>query len=261
MRVLITGASGMLGIEVCRAAVKRFGKRNVTALTHYDLDIVEADSVAFALDRAKPDVVINCAGLVKGRPATDKAFMWVNATGPQNLARACDTRGARLVQISTDCVFAGDRPHTESDRPNATDIYGISKLEGEIPWGNHMNLRMSFVGIGRRGLLAWLMQQTGTVDGFTRARWNGVTTQYAAQRILDCLDTQAVRTYHIHGPDTTKYELLVAANKIFKLNLKVQPVDQPVSDMRLRSIYPEPDLPPIRKQLEELAAAYNGAKV
>lgn len=261
MRVMITGASGMLGIEVCRAAVKRFGKRNVTALTHYDLDIVEADPVAFAMDRAKPDVVINCAGLVKGRGATDKAFSWINGMGPKVLARACDARNARLVQISTDCVFAGDRPHTETDRPNATDIYGLSKLEGEIAWGNHMNLRMSFVGLGRRGLLAWLMQQTGTVDGFTRARWNGLTTPYAAERILDCLETQTIRTYHIHGRDTTKYEVLVAANEVFGLGLKIQPADQPVSDMRLRSIYPEPDMPPIRKQLQDLAAAYSGAKV
>jgi dTDP-4-dehydrorhamnose reductase len=86
MKVLVTGASGMLGLEVSRAAVKRLGKRNVVGLTHYDMDITNPDMVGATLDRHKPDVLINCAGLVKGREATEKAFMWVNAQAPWALA-------------------------------------------------------------------------------------------------------------------------------------------------------------------------------
>lgn len=255
MKVLVTGASGMLGLEVSRAAVKRLGKRNVVGLTHYDMDITNPDMVGATLDRHKPDVLINCAGLVKGREATEKAFMWVNAQAPWALAQSCDLRGVQLIQVSTDCVFKNDGPHDESALPNATDTYGLSKMKGEIPWGRHMNLRMSFVGLGRRGLLAWLLRQKGSVEGFRQVRWNGLTTMYAAQRILDCLGVESIRTYHIHGRDTTKYDLLVAANEAFGLGLEVKPVDEPVSDMRLRSIYAEPEMPTIRQQLDELVSA------
>lgn len=253
MKLLITGASGMLGLELCRAAVQRFGRDNMVGLTHYDLDVTSDEALAFAFERYKPTVVINAAGLVKSRAMNDKSFEWVNSHAPWKIAQKCDIYGIRLVQVSTDCVFAGDRPHDEHDAPNARDVYGISKVKGEIPWGQHLNVRLSFVGIGRRGLLNWLFQQKSAAKGYTAAQWNGMTSQYAARRILDALDFKKGRILHLHGQDCSKHDVLVAANAAFKLGLTIEPDRDVVSDMRLRSVYPQPEMPSIEQQIEELA--------
>lgn len=253
MKLLITGASGMLGLELCRAAVQRFGRDNMLGLTHYDLDVTSDEALAFAFERYKPTAIINAAGLVKGRSATDRAFEWVNSQAPWKIAQKCDLYGIRLVQVSSDCVFAGERPHDEHDAPNARDVYGVSKAKGEIPWGNHLNVRLSFVGIGRRGLLNWLLQQKSDVRGYTAALWNGMTSQYAARRILDALDFKKGRVLHLCGRDCTKYDVLVAANKSFNLGLTIERDATVQTDMRLRSIYPQPEMPPIEQQIEELA--------
>ncbi|HEX3087148.1 MAG TPA: dTDP-4-dehydrorhamnose reductase [Ilumatobacteraceae bacterium] len=133
MRVLITGASGQLGIDLVRCCES--AGDDVVATGHTDLDVSDRDAVHGAVSQLRPDAVINCAAWTavdacEGDP--DRAFAQ-NGLAVRWLAESCDNAGARLVQISTDYVFDGllDRPYTEWDDPSPQSVYGASKLAGE----------------------------------------------------------------------------------------------------------------------------------
>jgi dTDP-4-dehydrorhamnose reductase len=133
MRLMVTGAAGMLGGAVVRAAGA--AGHDVVACTRSDLDVTDAESVRRALDRAVPEVVVNCAAYadVDGAEADEETAMAINGDGAGNVARAAADFGARVVHVSTDYVFdgAGMRPYVESDGPAPRSAYGRSKLAGE----------------------------------------------------------------------------------------------------------------------------------
>lgn len=132
MRILVTGANGQLGRELCRQLAPP-----VIALSRAQLDISDEPSVQQTLHRCRPDVVINCAAYTKvdrAEEELDRCFQ-VNAQAVRHLARVCQRLGARFVQISTDYVFGSDtprhHPYCESDAPQPQGIYAYSKLAGE----------------------------------------------------------------------------------------------------------------------------------
>ena len=132
-RWLVTGAGGMLGTDLV-AALTAEGEP-VAAMDRAGLDVTDAAAVTDAIARCRPDVVVNCAAwtAVDDAEASEQQALAVNAGGPANLAAACAGSGARLVQISTDYVFAGDagRPYAEDDVPAPRTAYGRTKLGGE----------------------------------------------------------------------------------------------------------------------------------
>jgi dTDP-4-dehydrorhamnose reductase len=132
-RWLVTGAGGMLGTDLVAAVASR--GEIVTGLDRASLDVTDAAAVAEAIARCRPDVVVNCAAwtAVDDAEAAEERALTVNAGGPANLAAACAGLGARLVQVSTDYVFAGeaDRPYAEDDVPAPRTAYGRTKLAGE----------------------------------------------------------------------------------------------------------------------------------
>jgi dTDP-4-dehydrorhamnose reductase len=181
--IVVTGAHGMLGHVVCRALCE---KHRVVGVCRAARDsypsLGEVDEQTFSLidrvDLADPgslserlpsdaSVVVNCAGLIKQRPeATDPmAVLQANAVVPRRLADWCDRNGARLIQVSTDCVFSGSRGlYSEDDTPDPVDLYGLSKVLGEVTTAPHLTLRASMIGPqlrGREGLLAWFLAQRG----------------------------------------------------------------------------------------------------
>lgn len=133
MRILITGAAGMLGHDVQRAA--RDGGHDVTALSHGELDIADRAATDAAVGAHAPDVVINCAAWTDVDGAEDyrDAAFAVNATGAGNVAAAAAAAGAWTIHVSSDYVFdgAGQRPYVESDPVDPLGAYGASKLQGE----------------------------------------------------------------------------------------------------------------------------------
>jgi dTDP-4-dehydrorhamnose reductase len=133
LRVLVTGAAGMVGRAVCD--VCRASGDTVLAYDHSGLDIANAGDVLRTLHHGNPDVVINCAAWtdVDGcEHDRDRAFA-ANAHGPENLANASHEMNSAFVTISTDYVFDGTKEgfYTEMDQPNPQSVYGLSKLEGE----------------------------------------------------------------------------------------------------------------------------------
>ncbi len=132
-RWLVTGAGGMLGTDLVAALTSR--GEPVTGLDRASLDVTDSAAVTDAVARCRPDVVVNCAAwtAVDDAEASEEQALAVNAGGAANLAASCAARGARLVQVSTDYVFAGDagRPYAEDDVTAPRTAYGRTKLAGE----------------------------------------------------------------------------------------------------------------------------------
>jgi len=135
MKVLITGANGQLGTDLCWILRDT---EEIVPLTHAELEIADMNSVRNAFNKHRPDVVINTAAYVRVddcESEPDKAFL-INAMGARNVAVMAEEVGAKLVHTSTDYVFGGasepqTTPYTEFDAPAPPNIYGKSKLAGE----------------------------------------------------------------------------------------------------------------------------------
>ena len=245
MRVLILGAGGMLGHKVweifrdrfdCRAAM-----RTRLPLPLFDdarvidgFDATNFDAVAQLILTERPDVVVNCIGVVKQLAAAHDpiASITLNALFPHIVARACAEAGARMIHISTDCVFAGTRGnYTENDLPDAADLYGRSKLLGEVTGGRALTIRTSVIGRELRtsnGLVEWfLSNRGGSVRGFTNAIFSGVTTVMLARILATVIDQHPDMhgLYHVAGAAISKYDLLMMLNTAMGAGVTITPDD------------------------------------
>ena len=204
------------------------------ALESKDLD------AAFTL--VKPDVVINAIGLVK---QSDKILQGdladqINVQLPGRLAHMSEIAGARLIHLSTDCVFSGTKgQYTESDPPDAIDIYGVTKAKGEVALGDSLIIRTSYIGRELRhfyGLLEWLRNQPpGAVPGYKNATWSGFPTVIFAG-ILQKVVTQAPQlrgTYHLASSPLSKFDLLQGITNAVQGPWTITPVELPVIDLSL----------------------------
>jgi dTDP-4-dehydrorhamnose reductase len=180
-------------------------------------DITDDTALGRALGQAKPEAVINCVGLIKQRDeASDESLTRrVNAEFPHHLAKRCAGIGARLIHFSTDCVFTGTKGnYTETDPPDATDLYGQSKHQGEVADAHCVTLRTSVIGheLGTHlALLDWfLSQRVKTVSGFTKAIYSGFTTLEMA-RIVERILTRYIvlsGVWHVASEPISKFDLL-----------------------------------------------------
>jgi len=248
MRILVLGASGMLGNAMLRVMSKQeawsiFGTVRVADPTlqaaapravlipgvHAD----HPDSLLAAFSRARPDVVINCAGLVKQFSNADDTLVAVpiNTLLPHRLARICEVAGARLVHVSTDCVFSGKQGnYSESDVADAQDVYGRSKLLGEVDYPHAVTLRTSIIGHELRsshGLIDWFLSQRARVRGYTEAIFSGLPTCELARVIRDFVIPHASLRgiYHVASEPISKYELLRLVNVVYGKALEIEPDD------------------------------------
>ena len=206
------------------------------------VDVLSDADLDHAMAVAKPDVVVNAVGIVKQRRDAENAAstIAVNALLPHRLADRCAASGARLIQISTDCVFSGLKgSYTESDVPDARDLYGRSKLLGEVDRAGCLTVRTSMVGReihASRGLFEWFFSHRGeTVPGFTRARFSGLTTLELSRVIGDVAqqhpDLRGV--WHVAGDPISKYDLLGIVNGTFGLGATLEPDDSFFCDRTL----------------------------
>ena len=278
MRLLVVGATGILGralvVEARRRGWEVQGTCHerppegpglegvpVTPLAAHDLEQVRR-----LLVRVRPAAVVNAAGLTRARCHDARQAWLTNAYVPRILFACTRALEARLVHVSTDCVFRGDRgPYWESDRPDARDVYGRSKAGGELR-DPALTVRTSFVGreVGsRHGLLAWLLDQSGRVPGWTNHRWSGLAAPCLARILLDlAISPEVTGLLHVHGQDTTKAELLRLMSRATGHLVEVEDVAAGCAiDRRLRSsrlCELGIQVPPLADQLEELAAFLRG---
>ncbi|MGZ6313969.1 MAG: dTDP-4-dehydrorhamnose reductase [Candidatus Limnocylindrales bacterium] len=175
MRLLITGAAGMLGRDVINVAT--LAGHDLTALPRAELDIADADAVRQAVDAARPDAVINCAAWtnVDGAESSCEAALAANGVGAGNVAAAAAAAGALIVHVSSDYVFDGSKgtPYVESDQTNPVSQYGSTKLEGELAVaraapGAHCIVRSSWLfGVAGKNFPATILRLAGEKDELT----------------------------------------------------------------------------------------------
>ena len=257
--VLVLGASGMLGNAVLRLFSQSAGYRvlgtvrstrglNLLPSTLHEailvgVDVESFDSLASALAAARPDVVVNCVGVVKQRSQADDPLVAVpiNSLLPHRLARLCSLAGARLIHVSTDCVFSGRRGnYRESDFPDADDLYGRSKYLGEVDYPHAITLRTSIIGHeldGARSLVGWFLAQGSAVKGYTKAVFSGVPTVELARIIRDHVlpHPELHGLYHVSAAPITKYDLLTMVAATYGKSVAIAPDASVTIDRSLNS--------------------------
>lgn len=259
MRVLILGASGMLGNAMLRTFSELpehqvFGTaRGAAARRHFSaalaerivcgVDVENADALARVFGDVRPDLVVNCIGVVKQLAASEDPLITlpINALLPHRLAALCKIGGARLVQISTDCVFSGSKGgYLESDFPDAGDLYGRSKLLGEVDYRHAVTLRTSIIGHeldGQRSLVNWFLAQQGSTRGFTRAVFSGLPTVILARLVRDVIAQRPYLhgLYHVAARPIAKFDLITLIAKVYAKQIDIVADDQLVIDRSLNA--------------------------
>jgi dTDP-4-dehydrorhamnose reductase len=259
MRVLVLGGTGMLGHASFRVFAGQPGLeafatlRSEAGRRHFGpelqdglvtgVDVLDQDALTAALARVRPQLVVNCVGLIKqlGHAKDPLAALPINALFPHRLSRLCALAGARLVHVSTDCVFQGDRgPYTEADRPDADDLYGRSKLMGEVDEPHAITLRTSIIGreLGsRHGLVDWFLGERDPVRGFTRAVFSGLPTVELARVIVEHVipNPQLHGVWQVSSAPISKHDLLVLVRDAFGRDTRIDPDPSLVIDRSLDS--------------------------
>lgn len=217
MPVLVFG-KGLLGNCIAKT-------QDVSVLSREECDITSEFDVEAALEHYKPDVVINAAGLVPRNldHQPGDAFN-INSIAPQLLRYQCDRHNARLVQISSNCVFDGiTGGYTEYSLPRPHDVYSATKFLGEVTDYPHLTVRCSFVGLPdtpHRGLLGWAentLKTESEIQGWDLVKWNGVTTYELTRWLFErAVKYNLTGLIHVHSQETTtKWELLKLAQNIY----------------------------------------------
>jgi dTDP-4-dehydrorhamnose reductase len=257
MKVLVIGASGMIGSTVLRvlseskdlvvwgtvrnASVKRFFTSAMASQLIEDVNVEYPDALVKVLDDVRPDVVINCAGLTKHKPESDDPLVSIpiNTLMPHRLAGICKLAGARLVHVSTDCVFSGEKGgYTEADFADARDVYGKSKALGELVYPHTITLRTSTIGHElqtKYGLLDWFLSQETRCNGYARAIFSGLPTVVFAQVIRDVVipHKQLSGLYHVAAKPINKFDLLKLIADVYGKSIDIVPDDKLVIDRSL----------------------------
>ncbi len=257
MRVIVLGITGLLGNAMFRLLSNVAGLRVLGTLRdpgarqfftenlHPDIipeiSLEKEEPLIRLITRERPDVVINCVGLVKQLLATHNPLqaMWMNALLPHRLAEMCDAVGARLVHFSTDCVFSGSRGnYLETDIPDGMDIYSRSKFLGEVDYPHAITLRTSFIGhelANKHGLISWFLAQKGPVEGYTQAIFSGLTSLEISRVVRNhVLPRSNLRgLYHLAAQPIDKYRLLKMVAAAYAKDIEILPSEKLVINRSL----------------------------
>jgi dTDP-4-dehydrorhamnose reductase len=224
-------------------SAKQFFSEFIRKNLKTDIDVEYQDSLIKILDQIRPNVVINCAGLTKHKPEADDPLISVpiNTLMPHRLAGLCKLVGARLIHISTDCVFSGKKGgYIESDFPDAQDVYGKSKALGEVIHPNAVTLRTSTIGHelqSKYGLLDWFLSQKEYCRGYNRAIFSGLPTVVFAKVVRDVVIPHAELSglYHVAAKPINKFDLLKLIANVYGKNIDIIPDDNLVIDRSLNA--------------------------
>lgn len=247
-KLLILGATGMAG-HVVYTYLSELNKYKVATVCHsgkigpdsYTLDIYDTDALTDIIQKESPDYIINCIGiLIKGSKNNPANAIYVNAYFPHLLSQIVAEKlpNSKVYHISTDCVFSGKKGnYKDTDEKDALDTYGMSKNLGELINGRDLTLRTSIIGPELKekgeGLMHWVFNQksVGTLNGYEKSIWGGVTTLELAKVIDACVEADITGLYQIsNNVGIKKFDLVSLIVKEFGLPIKVNPVDGVVCD-------------------------------
>lgn len=263
--VVILGVNGMLGNTLFKyfkdnsnLNVKGIlrNKRNLPISFKYfnskdliECNVFEENYFNSVLNELKPNFIINCIGIVKKHSDSNNplAAIKVNSLFPHLLSKICEKNNSKLIHISTDCVFSGKSGfYSEKDQTDPIDLYGRSKLLGEVFNGEDLTLRTSCIGeelLTKRNLLSWFLSQSETVDGFSNAIFSGFPTIEIARIILKLIiPNPSLRgIYHLSSNPIDKFSLLNLIKKVYKKNIEITKnveycVDRSLDSTKFRKI-------------------------
>lgn len=258
-KMLVLGGTGMLGSKICTYFSDKYelkttihsSKPECQQYTNlfscnnsfFNFNINETEKI---IAEFKPDIVLNCIGVIKQRDNTKNYIdnIEVNALFPHKLAELCYTYKANLIHFSTDCIFSGKKGnYTENDAPDPTDLYGKTKLLGElIDYKHCLTIRSSIIGLElkhKRSLIEWFLSQHGQINGFTKAIYTGLTTLEMA-KVIDFILTREEflsGLWHVTSSPISKYDLLKKLKEILDIeDVNIIPDDSFVCDRSLSSL-------------------------
>lgn len=288
MRILILGATGMLGYSLFHSLATT-GKYEVHGTArkaadyaqflsavsegkvHDGIEVKDQEALARVFKTVMPQVVLNCVGVIKQLDASKLPVesVQLNALLPHQLAGLCNDIGARLVHFSTDCVFSGKKGlYLESDTPDACDLYGRSKLLGEVDYAPHLTLRTSIIGheLGTyHSLVDWFLSQQGEVRGYTKAVFSGLPTIEIARVLDEYILPQPELTglYHLSVDPIDKCTLLEQVKALYGKELTINTyadfaIDRSLISDRFRhdAGYVAPPWPTLLARMHEDYAQY-----
>lgn len=256
MKVLILGATGMLGHKVYQV-LSQSDELEVYGTSRYEcenfniFDVYELDKLPLIMTMVKPDVVINCIGIIT-KDSDKRTMIDINSIFPLQLKAICESSNARLIHISTDCVFSGDKGnYSEGEPADAIDVYGKTKYLGEVTGDNVLTIRTSIIGrtlnpphslaelaSRNHGLLEWFIANKGkTVNGYSNAIFSGFPTVTFAHILLEIILNYPTLNglYHISSEPIDKYTLLQMINKRLDLGINILKTPAYVCDRSLNS--------------------------
>lgn len=264
-RLLILGASGMLGNACVRwfsqssdysafgtvrsgNSLRRIAELAPSATILSGIDVENSDCLMRCIESVRPDVILNCVGVVKQLNEADEPLtaIPINALLPHRLAHLAKLSGARLIHFSTDCVFSGLKGgYKEEDSPDAKDLYGRTKLLGEVDYPNAITIRTSIIGhemAGAHSLIGWFLAQEGRIRGFTKAIFSGLPTVEMARIVHDHVlpHPEMHGVYHVSAEPISKYDLLMLVAKEYSKEILIEPdadfsIDRSLNSERFRA--------------------------
>lgn len=268
MKLLIFGGNGMAGhmlvqyFSECTPHTVFYTTRDTGDPQGLFVDVRDYSAVQKAVELVRPNVIINAVGVLNQFADADVTGAYeINGLLPHRLRRLADAAGAKLIHISTDCVFLGDRGgYSETDKPDGVSTYAVTKALGEVKEPGHLTIRTSIIGPEIRrdgiGLLEWFLRQKGRVSGYRKVLWNGVTTLQLAKMIEEVMDTPLSGLIHLAHPHrVSKYELLRYFQEIWqKEDVELEATDEFVLDRTLTATRKDvmvrlPDYPAMLREL------------
>ena len=262
-KVLILGSSGLIGHQVYNYLKDNsdFSLSNISYKRKLNNDtiLLDARNEQSFFDQIKliqPNYIVNCIGvLINGAEQDPESAISLNTYLPHRLEKLANKINAKLIHMSTDCVFSGNTksPYVETDERDGEDTYAKTKALGEVISEYHLTIRTSVVGPeiinGSEELFHWFMNQSGIIDGFTKAIWSGVTTIELAKAIKWFIENNTTGLYHLtNGIPINKYDLLHLFKKYTNKNIEI---------LKVEGIATNKSFIDTRKEINYLLPTYN----
>lgn len=260
-KILILGGTGMLGHVLFRylshhtdydvfATARHMHEINQffsadlgTKFRQDSVDAINFDAVIRTLASIQPSIIINCIGIIKQLPMASDPLtaITLNAQLPHRISLITRNANARMIHISTDCVFDGKKGmYMENDLPTPIDLYGQTKLLGEVSYPHCVTLRTSIIGHelkGKYGLIEWFLGQTRKVRGYKNAIYSGFPTIELARIISDYVlpNPNLSGVYHVSSPPISKFDLLNIVAEQYGKKIEIEPHENFILDRSLNS--------------------------
>jgi len=250
MSILILGGDGMLGHECLlglrdRHDVKVTLRKQASEVSdkqlfnsdrcYFGVDARDFSTIEAVINNFKPEAIINAIGVVKQRSAAKEVIpsLEINSLLPHRLSLFTADKNIRLIHMSTDCVFSGEKDggdYQESDFADARDVYGRSKFLGELHEPHTVTIRSSIIGLelaNRKSLVEWYLAQSGKIRGFTRALYTGLTTMEMCRLIEKTLMQykKISGVYQVASTPINKFDLLTLLNEKLERDVEIEPDD------------------------------------